>query len=213
MSTRMTRGIEPGTGTSRAHSNGTPEKPMLRAATAGNSASRSSVSVKMQLTTSLGCRSLRLRISRSSHSVAPRIAWASLRSTDEAPRRAKSRITEATLAGQGRFAAPGAPQGLDLGRLQAPVGALGEVVETQRTEAHALQRADAVADGLAHPLDLVVAALVDRQLEHAGLELADPGRRRAAVLEVDTLAQRPQRALAHRRRAHRHAVGPRDLEG
>src|SRR5918997_4440036 len=92
MSTRMTRGSAPGTGTSRAHSSGTAEKPMLRAATAGNSALRSSVSVKMQLTTSLGCRSLSLRISRSSPSVAPRTAWASLRSTDEAPRRAKSRI-------------------------------------------------------------------------------------------------------------------------
>jgi hypothetical protein len=47
---RITRGSEPGTGTSRAHISGTRFKPMLRAATAGNSASRSSVTVKMQLT-------------------------------------------------------------------------------------------------------------------------------------------------------------------
>ena len=45
----MTFGTDPGTGTSRAQSSGTRSKPMLRAATAGNSASRSSVSVKMQL--------------------------------------------------------------------------------------------------------------------------------------------------------------------
>ena len=138
------RGSEPGTGTSRAHSSGTCEKPMLRAATAGNSASRSSVSVKMQLTTSEGCRSLSLRISRSSHSVAPRIAWASLRSTDEAPRRAKSRMSGDPMR------PVGLAQPLDLGGLQAPVRALGQVVEAQRAEADALERADAMADGLAH---------------------------------------------------------------
>ena len=44
----MTFGTDPGTGTSRAQSSGTRSKPMLRAATAGNSASRSSVRVKMQ---------------------------------------------------------------------------------------------------------------------------------------------------------------------
>ena len=52
----MTRGSEPGTGISRAHSSGTRSKPEARAATAGNSASRSSVSVKMQLTTSAGAQ-------------------------------------------------------------------------------------------------------------------------------------------------------------
>src|SRR4051794_6740252 len=91
MSTRMTRGSEPGTGISRAHSSGTPSKPSRRAATAGNSASRSSVSVKMHETTTSGVRSLRFMISRMSHSVAPTIASASLRSTVEAPRRAWSR--------------------------------------------------------------------------------------------------------------------------
>jgi hypothetical protein len=60
----------------------------LRAATAGNSASRSSVIVKMQLTTSDGTIALRRMISRISHSVAPRIAWGSFLSTVVAPRRA-----------------------------------------------------------------------------------------------------------------------------
>src|SRR3954447_6768677 len=91
MSTRMTRGSDPGTGISRAQSSGTLSKPRRRAATAGNSALRSSVRVKMQLTTVSGPRSLRFMISRMSHSVAPTIASASLRSTVVAPRRAWSR--------------------------------------------------------------------------------------------------------------------------
>jgi hypothetical protein len=88
----MTIGSAPGTGTSRAQSSGTRSKPSLRAATAGNSASRSFVSVKMQLTTSGGPMSLRSMISRMSDSVAARMASASLRSTVVAPRRAKRRI-------------------------------------------------------------------------------------------------------------------------
>src|SRR4051812_7343321 len=91
MRTRMTRGSESGTGISRAHSSGTWSKPRLRAATAGDSASRAAVSGKMQLTTSSGLRSFLFMISRMSHSVAPTMASASLRSTVEAPRRAWSR--------------------------------------------------------------------------------------------------------------------------
>src|SRR4051812_969478 len=87
----MTRGSDPGTGISRAQSSGTLSKPSRRAATAGNSALRSSVRVKMQLTTVSGPMSLRFMISRMSHSVAPTIASASLRSTVVAPRRAWSR--------------------------------------------------------------------------------------------------------------------------
>src|SRR3954447_12714954 len=90
MRTRMTRSRELGTGISRAHRSGTWSKPRLRAATAGNSASRSSVRVKMQLTTSSGRSSLRFMISRMSHSVAPVMASASFRSTVVAPRRAWS---------------------------------------------------------------------------------------------------------------------------
>src|SRR5215218_1999818 len=88
----MTRGSEPGTGTSRAHIRGTWAKPSCRAATAGNWASRSSVSVNRQLTTSSGLRPLRDMISRISVSVASRISSELLRSTVVAPLRAKSRI-------------------------------------------------------------------------------------------------------------------------
>src|SRR5579872_259146 len=88
----MMRGIEPGTGTSRAHRSGTRCRPSRRAATAGNSASRSAVSVKMQLTMSCECRPLRAISSRISSPVAVRIDSASLASTLLAPRSANSRI-------------------------------------------------------------------------------------------------------------------------
>src|SRR2546421_1821347 len=88
----MTRGSEPGTATSRVHSSATPSSPSARAATAGNSASRSSVSVKMQLTISSARSSLRRISSRISSVVAARIASASLALTLLAPRSAKSRM-------------------------------------------------------------------------------------------------------------------------
>src|SRR5204862_4507387 len=89
---RITRGRAPGTGISREHSSGTPSRPSLRAATAGNSASRSSVAVKMHETMSSAVRSFRAMTSRTSSSVAPRIDSGSLRSTLVAPRMANSRM-------------------------------------------------------------------------------------------------------------------------
>jgi hypothetical protein len=52
-----------------------------------------------------------------------------------------------------------------------------------------VQPDDRVADGLAHSLDLVLAALVDAQLEPARAETPNVGRRGAAVLEVDALGE------------------------
>ncbi len=86
--TRITRGIDPGTAISRQQSSGTEERPALRAATAGNSASRSSVVVNRQLTRSAASSSLRAISSLISSSVAPRIALASLASAWTAPRTA-----------------------------------------------------------------------------------------------------------------------------
>src|ERR671924_498957 len=105
MRTRITFGSAPGTGISRAHSSGTLDSPISRAATAGNSASRSGVSVKMQLT---------------------------------------------------RSSAPSA--------MRAGL----EATQAQRPEGDAFERLDGVADGLAHALDLSLAALVDRQLDPVG---------------------------------------------
>src|SRR4051794_3301863 len=95
----MTRGSEPGTGISRAHISGTWSKPSWRAATAGNWASRSWVSVKRQLTTSSGTSPLRSMISRMSVSVAPRMSSEVLWSTVVAPRRAKRRMGRAIMPG------------------------------------------------------------------------------------------------------------------
>src|SRR5215218_3948431 len=89
--TRITRSIEPGTGISRQQSSGTASSPMLRAATAGNSASRSSVVVNRQLTSASDARSLRSSSSRISSDVAATIAPASLAPACTAPRTAKSR--------------------------------------------------------------------------------------------------------------------------
>src|SRR3954452_2721328 len=95
----MTRGSEPGTGISRAHISGTWSKPSWRAATAGNWASRSWVSVNRQLTTSSGTSPLRSMISRMSVSVAPRMSSEVLWSTVVAPRRAKRRMGRAIMPG------------------------------------------------------------------------------------------------------------------
>src|SRR3954454_18536250 len=95
----MTRGSEPGTGISRAHISGTWSKPSWRAATAGNWASRSWVSVNRQLTTSSGTSPLRSMISRMSVSVAPRMSSEALWSTVVAPRRAKMGMGRAIMPG------------------------------------------------------------------------------------------------------------------
>ena len=54
---------------------------------------------------------------------------------------------------------------------RSPAGAAGAAprrrrAELQRPEAHALERAHRMADRLAHPPDLALAALADRELEH-----------------------------------------------
>src|SRR3954453_23337245 len=171
----MTRGSELGTGISRAQSSGTALKPTLRAATAGNSASRSSVSVKMQLTQSCGSRSLRFMISRRSHSVAPRIASASFWSTVVAPRRAWSRIAASSLT----------TQALHLGGGQPAVSAGLEPLELQRAERDPREFDPPVADGVPHAADLAFAALAQRDLEHARLRLHHLGGQRLTVVELD----------------------------
>ena len=87
----------------------------------------------------------------------------------------------------------------------------GEVAQAQRAEGHAAQVDHAVADRLAHPPYLALAALVDRQLELVRAEQAHVGRRGAAVLELDALAQRAQGALA-RAPLDPRPIGPRHLE-
>lgn len=52
-----------------------------------------------------------------------------------------------------------------------------------------METLDRVPDGLAHPSDLAVPTLVEDELQEARSELADPGRRRATVLEVDATSE------------------------
>jgi hypothetical protein len=87
-----------------------------------------------------------------------------------------------------------------------------QLAELQRPEADPLQVENAVADVLAHTLDLALAALVDRDLEGVGLHARDARRRGHPVLELDSVAERPQRRLVHRGAAHNRTVGLVDLE-
>src|SRR5829696_2559624 len=208
----MTRSSAPGTGISRAHSSGTRLSPIRRAATAGYSASRSSVSVKMQLTRSSADSPLRLSSSRMRSSVASRIASASLSCTVVAPRSAISRIEREVVSAPLAARAAGAAQALDLGRGQAAVLARLQALESKRAEGHPFERGDGVADGVEHPPHLTLAPLVDRDLDQVGGQPLDLGGRRPAVVELHARAQRLKRVAADRRAADLRPVDPRHLE-
>jgi hypothetical protein len=74
---------------------------------------------------------------------------------------------------------------------EAPRRALRQAAESQRAERDASQAAYRMTHGGAHPLDLTLAPLAERQLEDSGSQLPDPGRRSATVVELDTVAQAP----------------------
>src|SRR5207237_7648252 len=118
------------------------------------------------------------------------MACGSFWSTVEAPRSAKSLMGRVVVSGS-----PGLPEAFDLRGREPAHLPRPHVAEHERPEPLAPQRGDAVADGLDHPADLALASFVDRQLELAGLDLPDAGRRRPAVLEVHALAQPAPRAL------------------
>src|SRR3954469_357927 len=206
----MTRGSAPGTSISRAQISGTLLSPIRRAANAGNSAFRSVVQVKMQLTRSSMLSWLRSSTWLTSSSVASRILSASFASTVVAPRRARSltvrHCLRRALAARAALGAGGFAEPLDLGRSQRPVVACGELVETQRSERRALERDHAGAHRLDHAPDLPLASLADRQLEHPRLDLAHARRQRPAVLQLHALAPRAQRGLRHPLRPPPHAV-------
>src|SRR5438270_7745454 len=184
----MTRGIDRGTGISRAHSNGTFWKPIARAAAAGNWALRSLVAVKMQLTTLCGESPLRAMTACMSSLVASRMSCASLCSTLIAPLRAKSRCIGAILSER--------PEALDLGAAQLPIGPRLKGPQAQGSEGDALQLEHRVAQRLAHPPYLAVAALVDRHLDQVPAHAPHlRGRRRGAV-ERHAATESLERALA-----------------
>jgi len=69
-----------------------------------------------------------------------------------------------------------------------------------------------MADVLAHPPDLALAALVDRQLERVRSDAGHPRGRGPPVVQLDSGAQRPHRRVAHRRPRHHGAICLGDLE-
>jgi hypothetical protein len=87
-----------------------------------------------------------------------------------------------------------------------------QLAELEWTEADPLQLQHTVADVFAHALDLALAALVDRDLEGVGFYAGDARRRGHPILELDSVAERPQRRLVHRGAAHNRTVGLVHLE-
>src|SRR3954453_4740616 len=171
----------------------------------------------MQLTTSAGRMAFRFMIWPMSHSIAPVMASASFRSTVVAPRRAWSlaiglaacqialaasgcrrsspRCAAPSPAGRSRRCTARAELGDLLGR-QPPRRPRLQGPEAQRPEGDPAQLDDRVADGLGHPPDLGLAALGDDELDLAVVEALRAGRPRAAVVELDALAQALEVVLA-----------------
>src|ERR671936_699457 len=111
------------------------------------------------------------------------------------------------LGGRGPLRGPA--QALDFGSRQPAVVPGREVAEAQRPEGDPPQDDDAVADRFAHAPHLALVALVDGQLELVRADEPHARGRRAAVVELDALAQGAQRALA-RTPLDPRAVGPRN---
>ena len=84
--------------------------------------------------------------------------------------------------------------------------------QLERPERDTLERHDRMADRLAHPPDLAVAAFVDGDQEGARGQAAHASRSGRAVVEPHAAAQLAYRALADRRPAHRCPVPLLDLE-
>src|SRR5579875_1650521 len=76
-------------------------------------------------------------------------------------------------------------QVLDLARRELPPPAGLETVERQAGVDGAVESADRQADGREHPLDLMLAALVEHELDAAASQAARPSRRRRPVVQLD----------------------------
>src|SRR5262249_30597558 len=89
-----------------------------------------------------------------------------------------------------------ASEPLDLGGLELAPPAGLEPLQRQPCIGAPMQLPHRVADGREHPLHLVLAALVDRQLDAAGAEAAGARRGAAAVVEVDAALEALERRTA-----------------
>ena len=92
----------------------------------------------------------------------------------------------------------------DLVVRELPPRARLEPAVGERADAHPHEPLHRVADGLAHPADLAVAALVDGDAQHARSGWRDLGRRGEAVVELDAVAEP---AHSRRRSARRRDLG------
>src|SRR3954447_18404778 len=84
---------------------------------------------------------------------------------------------------------------LDLRRVELAPAPRPEALDAEARVPAPVQGGDGVADGLEHPLHLVLAALVDRELDRRGAEAPDAGGRRAAVLELEPRREPSQRVV------------------
>ena len=184
----MTRGSEPGTSISRVQISGTRSKPRRRAASAGNSALRSSVVVKMQLTNWSIASSLRSISAAISSSVAERMAAALFSGTLVAPRSAYS--LSLTVPAYLRAASRSAATSASLSTRAAPGSSRAEL---ERAEAHARQLAHAMADRLAHAPHLALSPLAELELDHVPGQQAHARGRGSPVVELDAVAERRER--------------------
>src|SRR5205085_5167419 len=98
------------------------------------------------------------------------------------------------------------------GGTKAPVATGPEAPQLERPERDSLEREHRMTDCCAHPLDLSLAALVDREQELVGAPPADGRGCRQSVVELDAVAKRSQPRLAHRTATQLRPICPRDLE-
>ncbi len=194
----------PGTSISRLQRSGTWSNPSARAATAGNSASRSSVQCEDAADEALGLEPV------PTHQLAHR-----------ARGRAEDRFGVVAL-GLGR--APRLPRGAQFvahraahpsraarpraRRAFAPRPPAAGRARASRTRPR--QRDDLVADRLRHPPDLAVAPLADRDLDPALSARARPAPARRPVLELDAPRRSRSRSRPRSAAAQPHPVGPLD---
>src|SRR4051812_6313595 len=85
------------------------------------------------------------------------------------------------------------PQLLHLERLELPARAELEPFERQPGVGRAVESRDRVADGGEHPFDLMLASLVQDELDATAGKAARPRRCSRAVVELDPVAQPLQR--------------------
>src|SRR5215203_811894 len=161
---------------------GTRLSPMRRAATAGNSALRSGVSVKRQLTRSPVSSPLRPIISCISASVASRIESGSLAATVFAPRKAIRRMGAATVTSPGSVTSPKASARNERLAWQAKLLSMFEDLETlrRRRSSKWVEHPADVLPAFVAEMDVALAppvrdALVEA-IELGDLSYAEPGR-------------------------------------